>query len=75
MYFISEGVGLYLTLFFFINMDMGCNCSKDCTPLSLKQKLRREFNQKVADIKKICNETGDNKITSTKDELGFKPKE
>ena len=75
MYFISEGVGLYLTLFFFINMDMGCNCSKDSTPLSLKQKLRREFKQKVADIKKIWNETGDNKITSTKDELGFKPKE
>ena len=74
MYFISERVGLYLTLFF-INMDMGCNCSKDSTPLSLKQKLRREFKQKVADIKKIWNETGDNKITSTKDELGFKPKE
>lgn len=52
---------------------MGCNCSKDSTPLSLKQKLRREFKQKVADIKKIWNETGDNKITSTKDELGFKP--
>ena len=67
-------VGLYLTLFF-INMDMGCNCSKDSTPLSLKQKLRREFKQKVADIKKIWNETGDNKITSTKDELGFKPKD
>ena len=74
MYFISEGVGLYLTLFF-INMDMGCNCSKDSTTLSLKQKLRREFKQKVADMKKIWNETGDNKITSTKDELGFKPKE
>ena len=54
---------------------MGCNCSKDSTPLSLKQKLRREFKQKVADIKKIWNETGDNKITSTKDELGFKPKD
>ena len=54
---------------------MGCNCSKDSTPLSLKQKLRREFKQKAADIKKIWNETGDNKITSTKDELGFKPKD
>ena len=75
MYFISEGVGLYLTLFF-INMDMGCNCSKDSTPLSLKQKLRREFKQKVADMKKIWNDSADgNKITSTKDELGFKPKE
>ena len=75
MYFISEGVGLYLTLFF-INMVMGCNCSKDSTPLSLKQKLRREFKQKVADMKKIWNDSADdNKITSTKDELGFKPKE
>ena len=54
---------------------MGCNCSKDSTPLSLKQKLWSEFILKVADIKKIWNETGDNKITSTKDELGFKPKE
>ena len=61
---------------FFINMDMGCNCSKDSTPLSLKQKLRREFKQKVADMKKIWNDSADdNKITSTKDELGFKPKE
>ena len=68
-------VGLYLTLSF-INMDMGCNCSKDSTPLSLKQKLRREFKQKVADMKKIWNDSADdNKITSTKDELGFKPKE
>ena len=59
---------------FFINMDMGCNCSKDSTPLSLKQKLRREFKQKVADMKKIWNDSADdNKITSTKDELGFKP--
>ena len=75
MYFISERVGLYLTLFF-INMDMGCNCSKDSTPLSLKQKLRREFKQKVADMKKIWNDSADdNKITSTKDELGFKLKE
>ena len=65
----------YISLFFFFYFDMGCNCSKDSTPLSLKQKLRREFKQKVADIKKIWNETGDNKITSTKDELGFKPKE
>ena len=65
----------YISLFFFINMDMGCNCSKDSTPLSLKQKLRRAFTQKVADMKKIWNDSADDKITSTKDELGFKPKE
>ena len=58
------------------NIYMGCNCSKDSTPLSLKQKLRREFKQKVADIKKIWNDSADdNKIISTKDELGFKPKD
>ena len=72
---VIKRVRINLTLFF-INMDMGCNCSKDSTPLSLKQKLRREFKQKVADMKKIWNDsTDDNKITSTKDELGFKPKE
>ncbi len=53
---------------------MGCNCSKDSTPLSLKQKLRREFKQKVAEVKKLWEESADGKITSTKDQLGFKPK-
>ena len=68
-------VGLYLTLFF-INMDMGCNCSKDSTPLTVKQKLRRDFKKKVSEIKQMWNDSADdNKITSTKDELGFKPKE
>lgn len=52
---------------------MGCNCSKDSTTLSVKQKLRREFKQKVADIKQLWKESADGKITSTKDELGFKP--
>ena len=54
---------------------MGCNCSKDKTTLTLKQKIRREFKQKVADVKKIWQDTSEKKITSTKDELGFKPKE
>lgn len=54
---------------------MGCNCKQDSTPLSIKQKLRREFKQKVADIKKVWNDTSEGKITSTKDQLGFKPKE
>ena len=60
---------------FFINMDMGCNCSKDSTPLTVKQKLRRDFKKKVSEIKQMWNETSDHKITSTKDQLGFKPKE
>ena len=71
---IWKRVGLSLTLFF-INMDMGCNCKQDSTPLTVKQKLRRDFKKKVSDIKKMWNETSDHKITSTKDQLGFKPKE
>ena len=66
-------MGLSLTLFF-INMDMGCNCKQDSTPLTVKQKLRRDFKKKVSDIKQMWNETSDHKITSTKDQLGFKPK-
>lgn len=54
---------------------MGCNCKQDSTVLSLKQKLRREFKKTVSDVKKIWQESADKKITSTKDELGFKPKE
>ena len=61
---------------FFHKYDMGCNCSKDSTPLSIKQKLRREFKKKVADIKQLWQESkGTGKITSNKDQLGFKPKE
>lgn len=51
---------------------MGCNCHNDETPLSLKQKLRREFKKKVSDIKKLWKESTDGKITSNKEELGFK---
>ena len=52
---------------------MGCNCSKDQTELSIKQKLRREFKKKVADIKQLWVESADGKVTSNKDQLGFKP--
>lgn len=41
----------------------------------MKKKLRRDFKKKVSDIKQMWNETSDHKITSTKDQLGFKPKE
>ncbi len=54
---------------------MGCNCSKDSTSLTIRQKIRREFKEKVAEVKKLWQESADGKITSTKDELGFKPKE
>lgn len=53
---------------------MGCNCSKDQTELSLKKKLRREVKKKIADVKRIWNESG-GKVTSDKKDLGFKPVE
>ena len=54
---------------------MGCNCHNDETPLSVKQKIRREFKKKVAEIKEIWQDSGKSsgKITSDKDKLGFKP--
>ena len=54
---------------------MGCNCSKDQTELTYRQKLRREFKQKVADIKQLWVESADGKVTSNKDQLVFKPVE
>ena len=54
---------------------MGCNCHNDETPLSLRQQLRREFKQKVADIKRLWVESADGKVTTNKDQLGFKPVE
>lgn len=54
---------------------MGCNCSKDSTPLSVKKQLRREFKEKVAEVKQLWQDTSDKKITSNKDQLGFKPVE
>lgn len=51
---------------------MGCNCSKDQTTLSLKKRLRKEMKQKITDVKRIWNESV-NKVTSDKNELGFKP--
>lgn len=51
---------------------MACNCKKDSIPLSLKQKLRRETKQKIAEIKKLWKESSTDKITTSKDELNFK---
>jgi hypothetical protein len=55
---------------------MGCNCHNDSTPLSLKQKVRRDFKKKAAEVKRLWQESSsDGKITSDKDQLGFKPVE
>lgn len=55
----------------FINSDMGCNCGKDSIPLSLKQKIRRETKEKIAEVKRLWRESNDS-ITIDKDTLGFK---
>lgn len=52
---------------------MGCDCNKD--KISLRQKIRKETKEKIADIKKIWHETsnkGSGMITTNKKELGFK---
>lgn len=53
---------------------MGCNCNKD--NISLKKILRQKTKEKIADIKRIWNETssknGNITITTNKNELGFK---
>lgn len=54
---------------------MGCNCKKDSVPLSLRQKLRRETKEAIAEVKRLWKESADGKITSNKDELGFKSTE
>lgn len=50
---------------------MSCNCTKDTIPLSLKQKIRRETKEKIAEVKRLWRESNDS-ITIDKDTLGFK---
>ena len=55
---------------------MGCNCSNNQTELTIRQKLRRDFKKKAAEVKRLWQESSsDGKITSNKDQLGFKPVE
>lgn len=51
---------------------MSCNCKKDSIPLSLKKKLRKETKEKFAEIKRLWQESSNDKITTDKNELGFK---
>ena len=55
---------------------MGCNCHNDETPLSCITDFIREFKQKVAEVKQLWQDSKDGgKITTNKDQLGFKPTE
>lgn len=51
---------------------MGCDCNKD--KISLRKKIRQETKEKIADIKKMWQESskGTSTITTNKNELGFK---
>lgn len=59
---------------------MGCNCNKQGSiPLSVKKEMRNKLKERIADVKKIWNESKSNSsnnssgsVKVTKDELGFK---
>jgi hypothetical protein len=56
---------------------MGCNCKKSKLELNIRKKIRQEIKEKIADVKKIWNETkqsqtGNGTVTTKKDELNFK---
>ena len=58
-----------------ININMGCNCSKDKIELSIKKRLRREMKEKISDLKKLWEESkqsGSGVISTNKNKLGFK---
>lgn len=60
-------------LCYFHKYDMGCNCNKDNIPL--RKRIRQKTKEKIAEIKRIWNETSTNgttTITTNKNELGFK---
>lgn len=40
--------------------------------MSLKKELRDNMKQKIAEVKRIWKESANGKVTSDKDELGFK---
>ena len=53
---------------------MSCNCKKDKTELSKKKDIRKRTKEAIATIKKIWQESGNDMITTNKDELNFKQK-
>lgn len=51
---------------------MGCNCKKDRTELLSKRKaIRKKTKDAIAAIKKLWRESGNDTITTSKDELNF----
>ena len=55
---------------------MGCNCGKDKIELTIRKKVRRMVKEKIADVKKLWEESKNNPnsviVTTNKKDLNFK---
>ena len=51
---------------------MSCNCKKDKTELNIKKEIRKKTKNAIATIKRLWQESGNDTITTNKDELNFK---
>ena len=54
---------------------MGCNCGKDKIELNIRKKVRRAVKEKIADVKKLWNESdkvSSGIVTVDKNKLNFK---
>ena len=51
---------------------MSCNCKKDKTELYKRKDIRRKTKDALATIKRLWQESENNTITTSKDELNFK---
>lgn len=50
---------------------MGCNCKHDKTELYKRKDIRKKTKETIATIKKLWQESGNDTITISKDELNF----
>ena len=50
---------------------MSCNCKKDKTEFNKRKDIRRKTKDAIATIKKLWRESGNDTITTNKDELNF----
>lgn len=50
---------------------MSCNCKKDKTELNKRKDIRRKTKDALAVIKRLWQESENNTITTSKDELNF----
>jgi hypothetical protein len=50
---------------------MSCNCKNDKTELSKRKDIRKKTKEAIATIKRLWQESENNTITTSKDELNF----